>query len=436
MTIRRDQPIGPTVIRRSWIPDLALGFAVGVVGLVEVVLTRFRSAPTLVPSATPVTFTAPDWFAIVLVIGVATAVGLCRRAPAVALALCWVLGGIQMITSVPAMVIELSLVAVVFGTARWGRPITAIAGAVSVPAVPILGVALVRIGLFSQIVAMTSSERLVQFLFQSGPSSWRVAVGIAAVAILGVPWLAGLTVRFLRRAAESRHSKDVAEAEASRARRELEQAQEISRLREQQTRLANDVHDVVGHSLAVILAQAESAQYLPDSDVGRIKAAMATVADSARSSLQDVRQVLSTEDGSAHAPADALDELIEAISDSRPGVRSTEIGRPRPLPPELATVAHRVLQEMLTNVLKHGHRDRPVQIERRWNDDGGELQITIMNTAGAAAADGVSGGKGVPSMRARLQSVGGSFELRQEPSDDGLLVISTARMPIRRGASR
>ena len=84
-----------------------------------------------------------------------------------------------------------------------------------------------------------------------------------------------------------------AEADAARAQRETEQAREIARLREEQAQLARDVHDVVGHSLAVILAQAESAQYLPDDDPEALKKTMARSRTSARSSLQDVRQVLS-----------------------------------------------------------------------------------------------------------------------------------------------
>ena len=88
------------------------------------------------------------------------------------------------------------------------------------------------------------------------------AVGLAGMSTLGVPWLAGLTLRFRDRARESRASQVAAEEGAARAEVAAEQSREIAQLREDQARLARDVHDVVGHSLAVILAQAESAQYL------------------------------------------------------------------------------------------------------------------------------------------------------------------------------
>lgn len=430
---RREQLIGSTAPRRGWIPDLVVGVIVGVLGLLELVVVRYGTTG-IRGSQLSSTGAAPEWFAILLVLGVGTAVGLCRRAPGPALTLAWTIGLVQLIIQSPAMLIEIALAVVIFGTARWGRPITAIAGAISVPAVPLLGVALVRIGFFSRLADLTSSERLLQLVFQSGPSSWRLVIGIAAVAVLGLPWLAGLTARFVQRAAESRRSMALAEQDAFRARRELEQTQEIARLREQQTQLANDVHDVVGHSLAVILAQAESAQYLPDSDVSKVKGAMATVADSARSSLQDVRRVLSSDSDADISRTDGLDSLIGAISDTRPGIESTELGRPHPLPPELATVAYRVLQEMLTNVLKHGRRDRPVQIERRWDTEGDHLRIKIINVAQSATDDTASdsgGGQGLPSMNSRLESVGGRLDIAQRQSPEGAVFIATAWLPVR-----
>ena len=106
------------------------------------------------------------------------------------------------------------------------------------------------------------------------------------------PWLLGLALRFSARSQASRRSQVVAEAER-------DQAAEIARLRDEQTRLAHDVHDVVGHSLAVILAQAESAQFRDDEDTEALKQTMTNIATSARGSLEDVRQVLAATSGTA-----------------------------------------------------------------------------------------------------------------------------------------
>ena len=129
-------------------------------------------------------------------------------------------------------------------------------------------------------------------------------------------------------------------------------------MRAEQARLARDVHDVVGHSLTVILAQAESVQFMPDDDIERIRAALANIATSARQSLGDVRQVLSPRrpQRRRRRRRASLDSLVEGVRSAGHEVTRPWSGSPRPLPPELDVVAFRVLQEMLTNALKHGRR--------------------------------------------------------------------------------
>ena len=114
---------------------------------------------------------------------------------------------------------------------------------------------------------------------------------------------------------------------------------------------------------------------------------MANIATSARTSLQDVRQVLTATAGGtpragAAPPASTASSRVSAPAATRS--RSTEVGTPQPLPPELEVVAFRVLQEMLTNAIKHGRRDRPVLVERHWE---GELRIEVRNVIDASAAE-------------------------------------------------
>ena len=162
-----------------------------------------------------------------------------------------------------------------------------------------------------------------------GSSDYSMAVlaVLMGMAVLGVPWLAGLTLRFSDRARQSQVSQVVAEQEAARAVHEAEQAREIARLREDQARLARDVHDVVGHSLAVILAQAESAQYLRDADTQKLKQTMENIATSARTSLQDVRQVLTRAAPSRSGPAASTPSSTAYGERARGGVQR---GRPPP----------------------------------------------------------------------------------------------------------
>ena len=231
-----------------------------------------------------------------------------------------------------------------------------------------------------------------------------------------------------------------AEADAARAQRETEQAREIARLREEQARLARDVHDVVGHSLAVILAQAESGQYLADDDPAALKKTMATIATSARSSLQDVRQVL------VRRPADAAPAATGASRSCSTGsapaatrCRSPRSARPQPLPPELDVVAYRVLQEMLTNAIKHGRRDRPVHVERHWPEGAWDrdLRIEVRNVDGARRATRPSRCRptsrrvrGSTGMRRRLESVGGRLDVRRRDEDGEPTFTATAWVPV------
>jgi signal transduction histidine kinase len=205
------------------------------------------------------------------------------------------------------------------------------------------------------------------------------------------------------------------------------------------------VHDVVGHSLAVILAQAESAQYLDDVDTGKMREVLSNVADSARRSLQDVRQVLTTTGTGQHTPvrSDGLDALVEGVRAAGNEVRVTVLGVPVSLPPELDVVAYRVLQEMLTNALKHGLRGTPVLVEQAWADQwsSDELRLEVANEVPvgapvsdltqpvrvAAEPEPSAGGMGLTSMRQRLEAVGGRLDVRLRDST----FTATAWVPLR-----
>ncbi len=147
------------------------------------------------------------------------------------------------------------------------------------------------------------------------------------------------------------------------------------------------MHDVVGHSLAVILAQAESAQYLADDDTEKLKQTMATIATSARSSLQDVRQVLASTQRTDRGLTRALRRADRRGARQRTRGR-VDRGRARRsrCRPSSTCVAYRVLQEMLTNAIKHGRRDRPVvrraALARGLDRD---LRIEVRNVESSAA---------------------------------------------------
>ncbi|WP_134764598.1 histidine kinase [Nocardioides sp. 1609] len=409
---------------RQWAPTLALSVLVLALGLAEAVSTTYvysthgRGALALVATAT------------------AGAVAASRRFPGPALALAWLVLLLQLASDTQLMLVQAAFVVVSFASARWGHPLTVLASALSVPGAAFCLVLLVATQDYLPLLDVVGYQALLDTAYRFG-DSWRIGAVVIVVGLLGLPWLAGIAMRFSDRARASQASQVRAEEEAARAVRESEQAREIARLRDEQARLARDVHDVVGHSLAVILAQAESGQYLPDDDPARLKQTMATIATSARSSLQEVRAVL-TPDAAAGAAPRPLDTLVEGVRAGGHEVVSRELGTPQPLPPELEVVAYRVLQEMLTNAVKHGSRDEPVFVERHWPDGAfaGELRIEVRNTAltrpPAGAGETDDTGRGLDGMRHRLEAVGGRLDVRRRDEDAVVSFTVTAWLPVSR----
>jgi len=405
---------------RHWVPDILLGAAVAVIGLGEVLTSDAYQ------------YTGESPMLVLVSIGMGVAVACSRHAPAVALAVVWAVCGVQVLDGTTVLLTQLAVAIVAFGTARWGRPATVVVSGLSIPLAAAAAVWFLSDGNTIRALEIGEVSRMIDDAYQYG-DTWQIGASIVGLAILSIPWLTGLAFRYSDRARQSRVSQVEAEAER-------DQAAEIARLREEQTRLARDVHDVVGHSLAVILAQAESAQYLKDADTTALRTTMANIATSARSSLQDVRQVLTTTAGGTAQPArtPGLDSLLDGVRAGGHEVISTEIGSPQPLPPELDVVAFRVLQEMLTNALKHGQRDQPVLVERHWE---GELRIEVRNVIDTSAdetqplvmAEPVPEhrGQGLEGMRRRLESVGGRLDVRRRAEPGGPTFTATAWVPVR-----
>ncbi len=408
---------------RPWLPDATAALIVLAIGLAEAVLVW------------AVPLGRAETFALVLI--TALAVGLCRRAPGAALGLVWGLGLLHVAFGAPIMLIEFALTAVFFGAARWGRPTTVAIGAISVPLAVVVAFVLHE-GRIVSLHLLLDGSRPGGIIGQE--PTMQLALSLIGLLVVAAPWPAGLVMRSLDRVSTSQASMLAAEEAAAGAWRETEHAREIAQLRDQQARLARDVHDVVGHSLAVILAQAESGQYLDDTV--KLKTTLQTIATSARSSLQDVRQVLSsTQDATtAHADADGFDGLIAGVRGSGHEIVATELGTPRQLPREAAAVAYRVFQEMLTNAIRHGRRDQPITAERHWPPEqpaGGvtdTLRIEVTNMTGAPGRDGAGAGQGLDGMRRRLEAIGGHLDVRRREQPAGTSFTVTAFVPLRGGA--
>ncbi|WP_167133315.1 sensor histidine kinase [Paramicrobacterium chengjingii] len=398
-------------LARGWAPDLSFALVVAGLGAWETLSLRMAGYDRSI---------AP----LLIVIGVAVAVACARHAGWLSLGLVWVTLVVQIVTATDILLVQATIVVIAFLLARYGSRGLVWASGISLLAATLVIVAF--IGTLSTGVWGTRVLRNILIPLIDAGTPWQFVITPGVAAMLAIPWLAGLAMRYGGAARESKRSQTIAEQEALSAEQARLQMAEIAELRESQARLARDVHDVVGHSLTVILAQAESAQFLDGDDA--LKRTMANIAVSARSSLQEVRAVLASPDTESHGRSD-LDELIDATRMSGTEIVVTDTGHARPLPPELAAVAFRVVQEMLTNAIKHGRRESPVYLAREWGDT---LVITVANyVSSETTQEPAPQGNGVNGMRRRLESVGGRLDvLADRVPGDGRFTI-TATLPVR-----
>jgi len=218
-----------------------------------------------------------------------------------------------------------------------------------------------------------------------------------------------------------------------RARR-LAEEQEAAAAREREA-IARDMHDILAHSVSLIAVQAEAGPVLVRPDPDRAVRAFDAIGAAARDTLVQLRQTLGSLRGAAPALApqpdlDNLPVLAERAREAGLQVTVAEHGYPRPLPPGLGTAAYRVVQESLTNVVRHANAGR-VAIGLDWSTTG--LRIDVSDDGAGVSGRGTSrpGGQGLIGMRERLAAFGGV--LHAGPRTDGAGFRVTATLPLAPG---
>lgn len=228
---------------------------------------------------------------------------------------------------------------------------------------------------------------------------------LGLVAVLS--WLAGLLRRMQLRNRVSRHAIELAELEYQRSQEQLVVEQE-------RTQIARDMHDVVAHSLAVVVAQADGGRYLSRADPTQAEPVLKTISDTAREALVDVRALLtqlrhSQSDGQQRS-LDDLHRVISRMRDAGLPLRSTVTGERQPLGATGELAVYRLVQEGLTNALKYGDSSRSTVLEFHWRDG---LHIRIRNRISSRPPLTAGSGHGLIGMRERLAIVGGSVTTEQ-----------------------
>ena len=223
-------------------------------------------------------------------------------------------------------------------------------------------------------------------------------------------------------------------AEGDRAARAEQAREEETRRRvdAERMRIARELHDVVAHSMAMINIQATAAGMQLAADPASAAEAIQAIRTASKSGLRELRailQVLQPVDGGSPAvpvpDLRAIAALVEATSAAGTPTTLEPAGPPVPLPPPVALAAYRIVQESLTNVVRHAGR---VAATVSLRHDGGYLYVDVVNDGGAAPAAFSDGtGAGLAGMQERAAALDGTLEAGPRPGG-GFAVH--ARLPV------
>ena len=272
-----------------------------------------------------------------------------------------------------------------------------------------------RIGLIVVLVA----EVIIVHNIPGHPASQIVFIPI----LFGICWVAGVAVRERAQEAEAAHVR------ASEAERDREVAAQIA-VSEERTRIARELHDIVAHAVSVMVLQVGAVRHkLPD---GRSedREALVGVEQAGRAALAEMRRLLAVmrRDGDdvelmPQPGLDGLDSLVKRIERTGLPVQVRIDGEPYPLPQGVDLSAYRIVQEGLTNTVKHAAASH-AEVTLRYAPD--ELRIDVRDDGrGACASDGL--GHGLIGVRERVNLYGG--EMSAGTANGRGFILST-RLPV------
>jgi signal transduction histidine kinase len=277
---------------------------------------------------------------------------------------------------------------------------------------------------FAIVSALFAGERVL---------AW-AAVGVGWLLFLGLPWalghsdgpkvLAALAIAawLLVALAGAERVRDRRErfAEARRT-RELRARRQAD---EERLRIAQELHDVLAHNISLINVQSGVALHLMDEKPEQARVALTAINEASADALREVRSVLGvlrgTGEQAPRAPTaglDRLDDLVSRTTAAGVGVTLEVHGERRPLPASIDLAAFRIVQEALTNIVRHAGADaatveltyRPDELTVQVNDDGRGPDASGGRRE-ASAPDDEGGGNGIPGMRERAVALGGTFD--------------------------
>jgi signal transduction histidine kinase len=337
---------------------------------------------------------ALDAFAIAaLLIGPAALVAR-RRLPLTALVVTLTVAVVYQVSDHPHGPIFLSVVVAVFGAAHRVRRETVWA--------------VVSAGYLGFVTLVVAAHRGVARVFGIGLSRPSAAECVAVGLVLAVAVTLAEAARV-----RAEHFREMGRVRAAADQARKEQARRQAS--DERLRIAQELHDVLGHHLSLINVRAGVALHLLDSQPDQTREALEAIKQASAEALREVRGVLATlspdqPEPAPRTPTQGIADLADLVATARAAglpVSLESTGTPRPVPPDLDRAVYRVAQEALTNIRRHAGAGARGTIRLEWADETLRLVITNTGTAGSVPTD--AAGNGIPGMRERATALGGTL---------------------------
>jgi signal transduction histidine kinase len=241
-------------------------------------------------------------------------------------------------------------------------------------------------------------------------------------------WVLGQNTRFRRRETELLRDR------AEQAEREQRERERVAAL-EERSRLAREIHDVIAHGVSVIAVQAGAARSVAEQRPDRAREALSVIEEVSKQTMTEVRRAVGAlrgpDERGALAAAPGLEELgplAERVRRTGVDVEISTSGTPHDLPTTVGSSAYRIVQEALTNTVKHAG---PTSAHVRVRYEPGWVELVVSDDGPSGSRDtppasSRDGGQGLIGIRERVEILGGTFETRH--TDPGFEVH--ARLPI------
>ncbi|MBC6458852.1 sensor histidine kinase [Actinomadura sp. HBU206391] len=330
-----------------------------------------------------------------------------RRWPRAVFVIVAAVCGVQWLAHIAALPANIAILIVLYTVAAWCPFRWGVAAAV-----------VAEIGAFMEVT-------------QQWTGPWREMRGplLFLSVVVGGVWILGVYMNTRRAYLRS------LEERAARLERERDTRVQVAMAAER-ARIARELHDVVAHNVSVIVVQADGAGFAIETDRDRAKQALEAISATGRTALAEMRRLLGvlreSDDAGSYVPQPGVEQLTDLVDQIRASglpLRFEIDGVPRELSQGLQLTVFRIVQEALTNTLKHAGTGATAEVNLHYGDEAVEVRICDDGRGAAALDDGQ--GHGLVGMRERVAMYGGAAQARPRPGGGWEVV---ARLPVRDGA--